>query len=446
MISDAMTRLRMRMPLGEGRIERLRAKALDGDPEASKVLHRHYLEEDDAEQEYRYACFRCMQGDMGMVWEMFRSGRMIQTGFPEDDPFRDSRLRKADASVVNYRRVSPTEFGLEVFGDEYLDLLESKAEEGYPDAVAQMALLDEEGSRRWREIAMDARNPLVLTAYGNHMLGTRNPNMFFQGFRPVSEDMAEEGLEAIRLAAPENPPAMAFLANMETVGRFADMDWGSALRHAVMAAEGGQQNAAFLVAFLTGEELPVDSVICDDEYDECGEDEPSYMCPRPLRGGDFREWLTLRSATASNELMITSNPVFANDAGGYENDVFSIRPFQPFTDERPSILFKPTGLVVDWYLRPWDEAALSERLTVGEIKHVLRLCLDSVLFGDTYGFDSEGLGTSEWLRSHQYRTAEVPETLRGRVDTVLEDAVFPPEDFKGSVSTDWTYPWNLLAL
>ena len=242
MISDAMTKLRMRLPLGEGRIERLRAKALDGDLEASRTLHAHYLEEGDAEQEYRYACFRCMQGDMGMVWEMFRSGRMIQTGFPEDDPFREARLRKADASVVNYRRVSPTAFGLEVFGDEYLELLETKAEEGYPDAVAQMALLDEEGSRRWREAAMDARNPLVLTAYGNHMLGTRNPNMFFQGFRPVSEEESEEGLEAIRTAAPENPPAMAFLANMETVGMFADMDWGSALRHAVMAAEGGQQN------------------------------------------------------------------------------------------------------------------------------------------------------------------------------------------------------------
>ena len=157
MISDAMTKLRMRLPLGEGRIERLRAKALDGDLETSRTLHAHYLEEGDAEQEYRYACFRCMQGDMGMVWEMFRSGRMIQTGFPEDDPFREARLRKADASVVNYRRVSPTAFGLEVFGDEYLDLLESKAEEGYPDAVAQMALLDEEGSRRWREAAMDAQ-------------------------------------------------------------------------------------------------------------------------------------------------------------------------------------------------------------------------------------------------------------------------------------------------
>ena len=143
-------------------------------------------------------------------------------------------------------------------------------------------------------------------------------------------------------------------------------------------------------------------------------------------------------ATGSDYLMRTSNPEFANTYGGFENEVFAMRPASDDEDV-PSFLFKPTGFVMVWIREPWTEGCMSEPLSAGQVRHVWRLCLDSVLFGDTY---EPGDDTASWLRSHPYRTVVLEGELSRRVDALLASIPMTPGGWHGTTDCDWTYPWN----
>ena len=417
--------------------ELLTRRALEGDLEASRKMYEMCKREGDVYRTYKYACFRCMQGDVGMLWELLRREIPITTCFPEDDPHHDDRLERAGASEVSYLVVNPFAVGMGLYPEEFAGHLRNEAEAG--DSIARVFLaMSECGSlEEFQGRSEIADDPMVMTSVAYCLLGSKAPASFFSGFRHMSEPDVEEGVRILRENAFARSAAASFLADMECLGVKVERDWDSALEHALFAAERGQLAAGDLVRFLVGASRPDDGDVEDFDYEPRYPGDPVYAIPETLRW-NCREWESLVTVTGSDNLMRTSNPEFANGYDGFENEVFAMRPASS-DEEIPAFLFKPTGFAMDWVLEPWTEGCMSEPLSAGQVRHIWRLCLDSVLFGDTY---EPGDDTVEWLRSQPYRTVIPDGELRGRVDALLASIPKTPGDWHGTTDCDWTYPWN----
>lgn len=417
--------------------ELLTKRALEGDLDASREMYGMCRRDSDIYGTYKYACFRCMQGDVGMLWEMLRREIGITTCFPEDDPHHDDRLQRTGASEVSYLVVNPLVVGMRLYQDEFVGRLRNEAEAGDPIARVFLAMCECDSMEEFRGRPEIADDPMVLTSVAYDLLGSKAPANYFSGFRYMPEPDVEEGVRILRENATVRSAAASFLADMECLGVKVERDWDSALEHAVFAAERGQHAAGDLVRFLVGAPRLDDGDHGDFDYDPRYPGDPVHAIPDTLRW-NCREWSSLVMATGSDNLMRTSNPEFANTYGGFENEVFAMRPASDDEDV-PSFLFKPTGFVMDWIREPWTEGCMSESLSAGQVRHVWRLCLDSVLFGDTY---EPGDDTASWLRSHPYRTVFPEGELSRRVDALLASIPMTPGGWHGTTDCDWTYPWN----
>lgn len=79
-----------------------------------------------------------------------------------------------------------------------------------------------------------------------------------------------------------------------------------------------------------------------------------------------------------------------NDSGGREDDILSIHPFNwgcdddPVNTFIPNFFFKSSGFNTEWYKYPWRDADMPGNLSVGEIGHIWRPCVDHLRTGRTF--------------------------------------------------------------
>lgn len=80
-----------------------------------------------------------------------------------------------------------------------------------------------------------------------------------------------------------------------------------------------------------------------------------------------------------------SDADLADGSGGFENDVFLIRPSQlderdpPSGVDSPNFLYKPTGLRIAWFRRPFRDSVINADPDPDGLRIVWRLCMASFL-------------------------------------------------------------------
>ncbi len=98
---------------------------------------------------------------------------------------------------------------------------------------------------------------------------------------------------------------------------------------------------------------------------------------------DSAEWRDLLEVTGSDSYGYT-NLEQANPRGGYENNVFAIRPYWWGDEdneeecEAPNFLYKPTGFEIRWYKYPFRDSYMTEDMTSEQVLETFKKCVESV--------------------------------------------------------------------
>ncbi len=97
---------------------------------------------------------------------------------------------------------------------------------------------------------------------------------------------------------------------------------------------------------------------------------------------DSFEWDELICATNSDFYGYTTIKDKMNNSGGYENEVFSIRPYWWGDDDAeqtdmPNFLYKPTGFEIRWYKYPFRDSYMNKNLSLDKIREIFRHCIGS---------------------------------------------------------------------
>lgn len=112
-----------------------------------------------------------------------------------------------------------------------------------------------------------------------------------------------------------------------------------------------------------------------------GHSRGEYNVDRDL--DECHEWTELLFATDSGYYGHTDNEIKKNDSGGYENEVFAIRPYWWGDDNAeqvnmPNFLYKPTGFEIRWYKYPFRDSYMNKNLSIDKIKEIFMCCVESV--------------------------------------------------------------------
>ena len=66
------------------------------------------------------------------------------------------------------------------------------------------------------------------------------------------------------------------------------------------------------------------------------------------------------------------------ELGGYENEMFAINPYYWGEEERlmeiPNFLYKPTGLIIEWYKYPFRDSYMNKNLNDRQLKAIWTKC------------------------------------------------------------------------
>ena len=94
----------------------------------------------------------------------------------------------------------------------------------------------------------------------------------------------------------------------------------------------------------------------------------------------YPEWFILENVTNSEYHMCCYFENRCNNRGGYENQLFALRPYDwDGESEEPNFQFKPTNFEIEWYKYPFRDSYMNQKLTLSELRHMWRLCIDSVI-------------------------------------------------------------------
>jgi TPR repeat protein len=415
-------------------VKKIIALAEAGCLDASRFLRDTYsdgvLVEKDEYLTYKYACYAALQGDLEQCWQFYLDDRIIMTGFAEDD---DTIYDKH--TVVRYYERKAIDAAMKIDCEETLSRLRKGAEEGNTKFMVTLykKLEDKEEASAWLEKAIGTGDPFAYCVKGIGKI----ENEYGEDIKDPDYVSAAQLLHKCGNAVPEAGRA---LAELFYYGKGVERDDEKALEHALYAAEAGHEYATKWVIFLTGHIMPSDS----------------YRGRRGRRGNDLPDrliledslaWQALKRAGEMNQDAYTGIEECMNEYGGFENKVFRIWPFFwgrksecPERFNGPNFVFKPTGLEFCWYNYPWRDGTISERLSVGEIKHVWRLCIDSIREGVTFDDGWEG-DTRSFLKEHPFRSVR-PAEMEERISNVLRTAKDDKEEIhtiirKSLIDASW---------
>lgn len=83
-------------------------------------------------------------------------------------------------------------------------------------------------------------------------------------------------------------------------------------------------------------------------------------------------WTDLLKLAHSDPHGYTNDCRYENTRGGYEDEVFAIRPYWWGDDDSeevdaPNFLYKPTGLEIRWYKYPFRDSYMNQELSADEV-------------------------------------------------------------------------------
>ncbi len=93
------------------------------------------------------------------------------------------------------------------------------------------------------------------------------------------------------------------------------------------------------------------------------------------------EWLILMMLMNIDEYGNCYDSVRMTVDGCYEDDVMLTRRDNQDEAGPPTFVFKPSGYSMGWYKHAWKSPEQSENLSIGEIRRVLRLCIEHLIYG-----------------------------------------------------------------
>lgn len=104
---------------------------------------------------------------------------------------------------------------------------------------------------------------------------------------------------------------------------------------------------------------------------------------------DSDEWSILLKITQSDQYGITDDSEHANSRGGFENEMFAIRPYWWGDEDNEeeamaaNFVYKPAQFEIRWYKYPFRDSYMNQNLTADELKMIWAICKGSV--ADTLG-------------------------------------------------------------
>ncbi len=343
-------------------IGKLRYLAVNGSRSAALFLKRYYSEGPlvDPTQAYKYACYSALAGDEETIEEFRSQGKAIDTFFLEDEPFVDFADLRTEFhgghQDFDGMIIAPYPFEYwELPGDEDFN-------SGYRHPHSFGLYFVFETGRVL---------PDVLTRHG----GYRDTPLKKNPYRPwpTYEDLAE--------CPSENRDDMdrRFYRDVRLYfGIGIERDEGAAMRDLLALVGGGYRNAADMISYAIGYEPSTFLArYPDDVHDD------TYWELHPIADWkmleDSPEWRILMMVAGFDEKGVCQNPERRNGYGGYEDDVLCTRP-KECDSGRAKLIFKPSGYTAGWRGRSWRSSIQNENLSMGEIRMVLRLCIEHLVY------------------------------------------------------------------
>ena len=163
-----------------------------------------------------------------------------------------------------------------------------------------------------------------------------------------------------------------------------DRDEDSAMRDLLDMARNGSWVAKDMIAYAMGYERDTFRVRMTDITPKKPSDDPMagfYEVADRHMLQECPEWWLLVMLAQIDEYGNAYDPSRTNPEGGYEDEVLYTRRYNWDEPGPPMFIFKPSGYAMGWYKYAWREAEQSENLTMGEIRRILRLCIEHIAYG-----------------------------------------------------------------
>ncbi len=359
----------VRKPYGENDYERmddickLRYLACNGSKSAALYLMDHYSvhHPKNLDQKLKYACYAALAGDKDSYEWIKGRHKNLEGFYPEDVVLR------GPFEHDGYHGYLIVTFGWRP------PLLEGKEPVYLPIYVSDEDLI--RGCYPYSHVAPPYRHGLW-------------PDMAYQDDEILSDFYSEfEGKRYcvdMQWQSPESDDDRFRIDVFQYFGIGMDRDEDAAVRDLLDMAQGGSPIAMEMIAYAIGYERDTMRILkpMDPSHDSTHSDDPTpYGFPSCISLGDSPEWRLLSMLARLDPYAFSYDPKHQGPNGGYEDDVLSIRPYEYCECGEPTFLFKPSGFSMSWYKHAWRDPEQSEDLTVGEIRRVMRLCIEHIAYG-----------------------------------------------------------------
>ncbi len=172
---------------------------------------------------------------------------------------------------------------------------------------------------------------------------------------------------------------------LQYLGIGMERDEDAAIRDLLDMARGGSPIAMEMIAYAIGYERDTMRIRMPDDpsrsWFTTPEDLMPFGVPDCVSLEDSPEWRLLSMLARLDPDAFSEDWKHQGPDGGYEDDVLSIRPSEYVWSAEPTFVFKPSGFSMGWYKHAWRDPEQSEDLTVGEIRRVMRLCIEHIAYG-----------------------------------------------------------------
>ncbi len=360
-------------------IGKLGILACRGSRSAAVHLRRHYSEGpfEDPHLAYKYTCYAALSGDGESIESLRSEGKLISTFFIEDFDQEYWLHNTLDCTISSegawYTVFYPAySEAWRFWGDPSLNV-------GYrhPDSYGLFELLEIDYIRP-EDLVEGHLGPSTGFMFTERPWpGRREMERWIAG-EPFGEEY--DGIDA-----------RFFRDVFQYLGIGIERDEDAAMRDLSDMALQGNRNAADMISYAIGYEPDTFLTRQPDLTEE-------EMARRPFHtdGKDFwkiyysvaddsmldqsPEWRLLRMLMRIDRRGLCDDPEHQNNEGGYEDDVVFTRAGFGCLGP-PTFVFKPSGYCMSWYKHAWSVAFQSENLSMGEIRRVMRLCIEHLVYG-----------------------------------------------------------------
>ncbi len=408
---------------GADEIDQLGYLACRGSRSAAVYLRRYYSSEgtDDPRMAYKYACYAALAGDEESREILRSEGRLVRTFFLEDYEPESMMLFKPDASRPCEDR-------------EYLVLCPvlPLREHVRRDPELNVGYIHPDDFGLYRIADVDFLRPEDLDGedrcpYGRYIFSVRHWPSYCEMDRWLTgEHYNDEDDDEIFWF--DEIDERFFRDIFQYYGIGIERDEDAAIRDLLDMARQGNRNAADMISFAIGYEPETFLARYSDHSEETLAEIVEKYEEYPRRGyyavadgGMLQkapEWIILSMLIRIDPYGFCYDKEHENSEGGYEDDVMYTRADDQFNPGPPTFVFKPSGYSMGWYKYCWKSAEQSENLSMGEIRRVMRLCIEHL----AYGREIPNGPTKELIAApmHLY---EPPEDIRDELFEIARNAL-----------------------